>query len=121
MHVAVLDAFTGKETVSYAVPSSVQNGLADVLVLDYPADPSVLWVEKSAIKHLSLLNRKVTSLTGKNYGKLVDVGLGEHGMFVALHADESAVVFKADGKDGKEPALVYTFTDSVCALSDVSL
>lgn len=112
----MLDAFTGEETVSYPVPSSVQNGLADVLLLDYAAEPSVLWVEKSAIKRLSLLNRKVTSLPGKNYGKLVDVGLGEHGMFVALHADESAVVFRADGKDGKEPDLVYTFADSVCML-----
>lgn len=113
--ISVLSTETGVQTNSYPVPGTLLSGLADLLVLDYTPDPSMLWVEKGYLKRLSLKNRKVTTLEGGKYasGKLNDIGLGEHGMFVALKEDESAVVFRVTDAVGQDPKLVWTFLDSV--------
>lgn len=112
-HITVLNAKTGIQSISYPVPGSIQNGLADLLVLDYSVDPSLLWVEKGNLKRLSLQNRKVTTLEGGKFGKLNDVGLGEFGMFVAMKEDETAVIFRVTDTVGQDPKLVWTFKESV--------
>lgn len=117
LHVTTLDALTGNVLVSYPLPSHLKNGIADVLALDQPSEPSILWIESGTIKRLSLPTRKVIGFGGRNFARLFDVGLGENGVFVAQHADESAAVFQSDGKrTGRDPQQLWAFPDSVRAL-----
>lgn len=116
IHVTILDSLSGVEIASYPVPSSIQNGVDDILVLDHPIEPSLFWVENGGIKWLSLTTRKITPLKGKKFGRLVDVGLGEYGVFIAQQADETGIVYQMDvSQSGSEPRQVWTFPDSVCS------
>jgi hypothetical protein len=118
----VLDALTGNFSVSYPLPGNLKNGIDDVLALDQPSEPSILWIESGTIKRLSLPTRKVIGFGGRNFARLVDVGLGENGMFVAQHADESALVFQSDGKQtGKDPQQLWAFADSVRVLHRLAM
>ena len=97
--------------MSYPLPGNVKNGMDDLIVLDQPSEPSVLWIENGTIKRLSLLTRKVNGFGGRNFARLVDVGLGENGVFVAQHIDETAVVFQASAE--QDPRQIWAFADSV--------
>jgi len=112
IHVTELDALTGEVSASYPLPGNVKNGIDDLIALEQPSEPSILWIENGIIKQLSLLTRKVAGFGGRDFASLVDLGLGENGVFVAQRADESAVVYQSGG--GQEPKQIWAFADSVC-------
>lgn len=122
LYVTVLDSSSGKETVSYPVPGNLRTGLDDVLVVEHPTEPSLFWVENGSIKWLSLINRKVTTLKAKNVSRLIDLGIGEHGIFVAQEVDETSSVYSFYATEtGFEPRQLFVFQDSVRSLFSLTI
>lgn len=98
LHVVALSPATGEVLASVSVPSTISNGLDDFLVLS----DIVVWIEKNSIKSFalspSLLGRS-RALPAASYEKLLNIGLGSHGMFIAVGTDgASQLVTCEDGK-----------------------
>ncbi|KAF9075476.1 DUF1620-domain-containing protein [Rhodocollybia butyracea] len=83
LHVVALSPLTGEVLASASVPSTISNGLDEFLVLS----DMVVWIEKSSIKSFALspsLSGRSRTLPAASYEKLVNIGLGSHGMFIAV-------------------------------------
>ncbi|GBE86822.1 hypothetical protein SCP_1000640 [Sparassis crispa] len=116
LHVTTLSSSTGELLESMSIPSSIKDGLVDFLVLSTAGQseltPHAIWFEDGSIRVLKLTPEiKETSSTSKGavYKRVVDVGLSEHGQFVALKDDGTAHIFKLT-EDGLKA--VWEFRDS---------
>lgn len=131
LHITALSASTGVELASAHIPSSIYNGLTDFLVLSdsdtTSQDPYVVWLERAAaaksekgesgkeIRFARLspeMKGQPKALKGAAFKALVNIGLNERGIFVALQADGSAMALKLD-RDSKGISLVWEFEESV--------
>lgn len=96
LHVTALSPITGQLISSSTIPSHISNGLEDFLVLSR----TIVWIENGKIKCFvlsPLLKGKTTVLQDASYKKLLDIGLGSHGLFIALKDDSSHIVSCDDG------------------------
>ncbi|KAF8829541.1 hypothetical protein HHX47_DHR3000530 [Lentinula edodes] len=96
LHVTALSPITGQLISSSTIPSHISNGLDDFLVLSR----TIVWIENGKIKCFvlsPLLKGKTTVLQDASYKKLLDIGLGSHGLFIALKDDSSHIVSCDDG------------------------
>ncbi|KAJ3784551.1 DUF1620-domain-containing protein [Lentinula aff. detonsa] len=95
LHITTLSPTTGQILSSATIPSSISDGLNDFLVLQ----EAIIWLENGVVKSFILtpsLNEKVDQLKNAPFKKLLDVGLGSHGMFIVLKADESGQLVTCD-------------------------
>ncbi|KAF8316331.1 DUF1620-domain-containing protein [Clavulina sp. PMI_390] len=112
LHITVLDHATGKLIHSYPAPGNLPRGLDDLLVIEHALEPSVAWLEKGAIQWFALSKRKVSTIRSNSFHRLIDVGLTNHGMFIA-EGPESATVYRYHFSDkGVEPRPLYVFTQT---------
>jgi outer membrane protein assembly factor BamB len=119
LHVTALSAETGELLTTQNIPSNIQNGSDDFLMLFPPTseDPRLVWIEKGVVRSVALtpkLTSKPQSLRGSANTKILDVGLSEHGMFIVKKEDGSATVFKLNQNAFES---LWDFADSVsCVL-----
>ncbi|KAJ3807314.1 hypothetical protein EV368DRAFT_75106 [Lentinula lateritia] len=95
LHVTALSPITGQVISSSTIPSHISNGLDDFLVLSR----TIVWIENGKIKCFvlsPLLKGKTTVLQDASFKKLLDIGLGSHGLFIALK-DGSGHIVSCDG------------------------
>ena len=125
LHVSALSS-TGQYLASVNIPSSIKNGLDSFLILsdDSGEDPILVWFEdeQNQIRFAPLTASLVgqpKALKGATFKSLVDIGLTEHGHFLALRSDGTGMVLKAD-RDSKGISLVWEFEDSVSKLNFLS-
>ena len=121
LHVTSLDAASGELIRSGDYPSSITTGLSQVFFLadvrTPETQPRVVWLEDGAIKSFPLvpdLKTKLSTVKGAVYKNIQDVGLSEHGQFVALTDDGSARVLKLTPEG---LTVIWEFSDSVSAAS----
>lgn len=74
-----------------------------------------MWLDNgSAIKYRALLGDKTVTIADRGYKMIVDVGLGEQGIFVAIRDDETALVLEVPKEhDNTQPKITFEFTGSV--------
>lgn len=114
-----VNPLTGLEIGSYHVPSKVKGGVDDLVLLDRQSTPYLAWLEDGAIKSipLSASSKAPSPATTKlkDFSSINDIGLGAHGMFVALKVDGTAHIIRVgeEEKDGKAPKAIWEFADSV--------
>ena len=118
VHVTALSATTGELLGTGHIPSSVANGMSDLFELrDVRNDqmaPRVVWIEGGSVRYFSLtpeLKEKPMGLKGAVYKSIHDVGLSEHGQFVALKEDGTALVIRAVPEGFRQ---IWEFAESVC-------
>ena len=97
------------------IPSSIANGSEDFFTLSPPTSegPHLVWIEKGIVKSVVLtpkLTNKYRSLKGSSNTRITDVGLSEHGLFVARKEDGAASVFKLNQNIIES---IWDFADSV--------
>jgi hypothetical protein len=117
LHITTLDLVTGREIKSEHLPSSIHSGLSDVLSFPNASDPGVVWLDtdkgrSGAIMYRSLIGGKTITLADKGYKRILDIGLGQQGIFVGLKSDETGVVFFTSNGGG-QPGLLQEFIGSV--------
>lgn len=117
VHVTALSTATGELITSANIPSSITNGLTDFFVISdrrHPqVQPRVVWLEAGSIRSFPLtpeLKEKPMMIKGAEYKSIHDVGLYEHGLFVALKEDGTGRVVRL-GEDGLKA--IWEFQESV--------
>ena len=125
LHVASLSSSNGEVVASVNIPSSISEGLSDMVVLSSDTtilEPRVAWLEAGALRSVQLvpsLTVKPTFLQGSVYRKIIDIGLQSKGHFVALKEDDAGRVLKLDAEKGLK--VIYEFPDSVSTYSECRL
>lgn len=126
VHITALSAADGTILAEVDVPSSITgDGPSSFLTLSIKVqeDPTeyaaarIVWLEGGVIKSFPLtagLKGKPASVKGAVYEKIIDAGLGDYGMFVALKDDGSGRVIKL-GEEEKGLKVIWEFADSVCS------
>ena len=116
VQVTSLSLSTGEVLASARIPSIIQNGLTDFLVLsDDSQNARIVWLQDKTIFSIPLsptLNTQASTLKGTSYTSIKDIGLSRKGLFVAHKADGSAQVIGAQGA-GFELQNKWDFIDSV--------
>ena len=115
LHVTALSVDTGELLTTQNIPSSIANGSEDFFTLSPPTseDPHLVWIEKGVVKSVALtqkLTSKPRSLKGTSSVRITDVGLSEHGLFLARKEDGTASVFKLNQNVIES---IWDFADSV--------
>ncbi len=117
LHITSFSTDTGEAIYSGHIPSSITTGLSEAFILKDlkrpETAPQVVWFEQGKIKSLELtpeLKAKPAAVKGAVYKKIKDVGLSEHGQFVAIAEDGSGRVIKLTPEGLK---VIWEYTDSV--------
>ncbi|KDQ54694.1 hypothetical protein JAAARDRAFT_182191 [Jaapia argillacea MUCL 33604] len=103
LHITSLSTTTGAQIQSLPIPSSIQSASAPLISLSLSSPettPRIAWLEKNSIHVLPLtpslsaavLATPRTSVSSK-YKVIMDVGLGEKGLFVGVLEDGTGRVF----------------------------
>lgn len=126
LHITALSPVDGSVLADVDVPSSITgDGPTSFLALSMKnkEDPTeyaavqIAWLEGGTIKSVGLtaeLKGKPVSVKGAAYEKIIDAGLGDYGMFVALKDDGSGRVIKLSEEE-KGLKVIWEFADSVCS------
>ncbi|RDX49601.1 DUF1620-domain-containing protein [Lentinus brumalis] len=116
LHITSLSPETGELINSGDYPSSITSGLSEVFILsdvnNPDTNPQIVWLEEGAIKSFRLtpdLKSKFSVVKGAVYKTIEDVGLSEHGQFVATTDDGSGRVVKLTPEGLK---VIWEFSDS---------
>ncbi|KAI0920704.1 hypothetical protein AcV5_010378 [Taiwanofungus camphoratus] len=117
LHITSLSSTTGELIASAHIPSSIHNGLTDFLLLGNTKQPlwnhRVVWLEEGAVKSVALtpeLKEKTTAMKGAVFKRIVDVGLRDHGLFVAQKVDNTRHVVRLEENGPKD---VWEFSESI--------
>jgi hypothetical protein len=118
LHVTALSSATGDLLTTIDIPSNIVNGLGDHFPLSHTGvqNPSLVWLEDDTIKYLVLtpkLENKSTSVSSSGYDKILNVGLGDKGIFVARRVDGSSHVLRLESGKVEQ---TWEFADSVSLL-----
>ncbi|EKM58157.1 uncharacterized protein PHACADRAFT_116839 [Phanerochaete carnosa HHB-10118-sp] len=118
LHITSLSPVDGSLLSSVDVPSSIEHGPASLFVLSKPVGESeharILWLESNQIRSVKLmsgLNETPTAIKAATYRELVDLGLGDHGLLVAVKDDGSGQVIKLND-EGTGLKIIWEFADS---------
>lgn len=119
LHISAFSAATGEVIADAHMPSNIHNGLTDFLVLSDSSseDPYIVWLEhgNKEVRFASLtpeLKGQQKALKGATFKSILNIGLNEHGHFVALETDGSGMALKLN-RDSKGITLVWEFAESV--------
>ncbi|OBZ74558.1 ER membrane protein complex subunit 1 [Grifola frondosa] len=119
LHVTTISSDSGELVADADFPSSITTGPDDILLLhnvnDSQINARIVWSEDGSIKSFALtpdLKGKSAVIKGAVYTKIEDVGLSEHGQFVALRDDGSGRVIKL-GNEGLK--VIWEYADSATA------
>ncbi|EMD34983.1 hypothetical protein CERSUDRAFT_116509 [Gelatoporia subvermispora B] len=116
LHISVISPETGELLTSANLPSSISDGMNDVILLNDARDtslgPRIVWLEGGAVRSIALspeLKGSASSTKGNIYKGILDIGLNEHGQIVAQKEDGTARVMKLE-HDGLK--VIWEFADS---------
>ncbi|KAI0341141.1 DUF1620-domain-containing protein [Trametopsis cervina] len=119
LHIVALSPSDGTVLSTVDVPSSIGDGPQSILHVKRVAEGKqvsrVAWLEGGKIRSFALtpeLREKPVTVKGAAYQELVDTGLSEHGLFVAIKDDGSGRVIKLTD-DGLK--VIWEYADSVKA------
>lgn len=115
IHIVALSPTDGTLLADVNVPSNIENGPSSLLFLSKDEHARVTWLEGGQIKSFKLtpdLKEKPTSIKGAAYHEVINVGLGDHGLFVALKEDGSGRLIKLND-EGTGLKVIWEFADSV--------
>ena len=116
LHVSAISSTTGELVSSVDFPSSISDGPTAIVPLSSHSElPQVAWLEAGSIRSIGLtpkLTGKPSTLKGATYDKVIDVGLGSLGHFVALKGDGTGCVLKLDEATSGLKS-IWEFSDSV--------
>lgn len=103
------------------VPSSISESPQSILhvkrIVEGKEVARVAWLEGGRIQSVALtpeLKEKPVTVKGAAYQELVDTGLSEHGIFVAIKDDGAGRVIKLND-DGTGLKVIWEYADSVSA------
>ncbi|KAG8904862.1 hypothetical protein FRC01_008576 [Tulasnella sp. 417] len=121
LHVTAIDALTGEQISTQALPSDILDPSSDAIFAGNPRydQATLLWAQQDGARFLRLSTlkegRSPERLTG--YKNVVDVRLAPYGLFVGLKADGSSSVMKVDPEGPQWIKVDWTFSDSATAPS----
>ncbi|KAF8625878.1 hypothetical protein AX15_005151 [Amanita polypyramis BW_CC] len=102
LHITTLSS-TGQVLNEVDVPSKIVNPITDVVPLFshvlHQYKPRIAWLEDGQIKSKALtpdLKHPLEEVKGLAFDRILDVGLGDYGYFVALKRDELAWIMKIE-------------------------
>ncbi|RDB18117.1 ER membrane protein complex subunit 1 [Hypsizygus marmoreus] len=112
LHLTALDPQTGTLLAEQAVPSTI-NDFSSLLPLSTSTSAHIAWLEYGLLKYIPLtpgLNTKPRTVKkhpggtakAKPFEKMMDIGLGQHGLVLVLNADGEETLVGLDGEDLKE-------------------
>lgn len=118
LHITALSPADGSLLATYDVPSNIQHGPSSIFVLHRLVGDlehaRVLWIESNQINSVKLtpeLKEKPTAVKGSAYRELVDLGLNDHGLLVAVKDDGSGLLVKLND-EGTALKIIWEFADS---------
>ncbi|KAF9259043.1 DUF1620-domain-containing protein [Marasmius fiardii PR-910] len=118
LSITSLSPATGEVISSTLIPSSIGNGIEELLSLhSTTGEPFVAWLESNQIKSYGLvpeLKAKTTSHRG-TYFKFTDIGLTSHGYFMASQLDGSDQAMKLVGSGSGEVKVAWDFEGSAAS------
>ncbi|KAF9516661.1 hypothetical protein BS47DRAFT_1340546 [Hydnum rufescens UP504] len=112
LHVTTIDPLNGKEINTYHIPSSIQNGISHIVIIDRIDNPYIAWAEKGSIKSYDFVTGHITSAKEKNYAEIIDIGLGQQGLFVGIQDNGAAHIFSVGRGQSQGPIKIWEFADS---------
>ncbi len=122
LHVTALSPSDGSIISTADVPSSITDGPQSVFALRKAGNGTeavrAVWLEGGSIRSVNLtpeLKEKPVPVKGAVYQEIIDAGLNDHGIFVALKDDGSGRVIKIN-EEGTGLKVIWEFADSVCKL-----
>lgn len=118
LHITALSPIDGAVLATADVPSSINQGPSSFFVVSKGDHYRVVWLEAGQVKSVGLapdLKDKPTNVKGAVYNEIINVGLGDHGMFVALKEDGSGRLMRLND-EGLGLKVIWEFVDSVCSL-----
>ncbi|KIP12195.1 hypothetical protein PHLGIDRAFT_62449 [Phlebiopsis gigantea 11061_1 CR5-6] len=114
LHVTALSPIDGAVLATADVPSSIDQGPSSFFVISKGDHCRVVWLEAGQVRSVGLapdLKEKPTNVKGAVYHEIIDVGLGDHGMFVALKEDGSGRLMRLNDA-GLGLKVIWEFADS---------
>ncbi|KAF8335799.1 uncharacterized protein EI90DRAFT_2969384 [Cantharellus anzutake] len=104
LHLTILDSMSGRQIGSRHVPSSLEAGLNDVVVMKSPlsSSPRLLWLESDGvIKSLDLSSSGILAKpspvkAAKAISRIIDVGQSYKGYILAEANDRTTVILRYD-------------------------
>ncbi|KAI0686950.1 hypothetical protein BC835DRAFT_1408443 [Cytidiella melzeri] len=121
LHIMALSPSDGTVLATVDVPSKIGDGPESILFAKRLGRGNevarVAWLEGGKIQSVGLtpeLKEKPATVKGAAYEKLIDTGLSEHGMFVAIKDDGAGRVIKLN-EDGTGLKVIWEYKDSVKA------
>ena len=122
LHITALSPSDGSVISSADVPSNIGDGPESVLyvrrIIEGKEVARIAWLEGGRIHSVGLtpeLKDKPEIVKGAAYEQLIDAGLGEHGIFVAIKDDGAGRVIKLS-EDGSGLKVIWEYADSVSGL-----
>ena len=115
LHITALSPTDGAVLATADVPSSIDHGPSSFFVISKGDHHRVVWLEAGQVKSVGLtpeLKDKPAHVKGAVYHDIINVGLGDYGMFVALKEDGSGRLMRLND-EGAGLKVVWEFADSV--------
>lgn len=124
LHVTTLSASTGELITSIDIPSSITSGPSSVLPMsilqsqsEHQLAPRIAWIEEGTLRSVQLspeLKDRPAVVKGATYRDIINIGLAEHGIFVAVKSDGSGRVVRL-AEEGLK--VIWEFAESVSRIA----
>jgi ER membrane protein complex subunit 1 len=119
LHLVALSPLDGTVITTTDVPSSIVDGPQSILhvkrLIEGTEVIRVVWLEGGKIQSVGLtpeLSEKPVTVKGAAYHQIIDTGLGDHGMFIAIKEDGAGRAIKLN-EQGTNLKVIWEYADSV--------
>jgi ER membrane protein complex subunit 1 len=122
LHITTLSSATGELLTDIHLPSNIANKRVDFFPIAQSGKRKLylVWLEEGTVKYVALtpdLTNTPKSIAGSGYEQIIDLRLGDSGIFLARRKDGSSYVFQP--RSGKVEQ-TWEFADSVSLIHSQS-